>query len=107
MPDTTQTTNFDSTIHLLQQDLASVDLAVAILVIERWEKQLQGTDLFEDLSELKQAILNGNTTDIAKLLSELSEDTSAMTDSVKEESAEVAAKVEQIGTLLSQAGRSL
>jgi uncharacterized protein YPO0396 len=124
MPDTTETTelndNLDSTIHLLQQDLASVDLAVALVFIERWEKQLHETDIFNDLSELKQALLNGSTAKMTKILSRLGEETLAMAasmddasgaaqvpvgDTVEEsESETVVAKIEQIGTLLSQAG---
>lgn len=104
MPDITQTTDFDSTINLLQQDLSSVDIALAINIIERWENQLQGTDIFEDLSELKQAILNGNLTELENLLRDLGEDISATAVRVREDgAAEVAAKVEQIGKLLLQA----
>jgi hypothetical protein len=105
MSDTTQTTDFDSTIRLLQQDLASLDLVVAIALIERWERQLQGTALFGNLSELKQAILDGNTTDAAKLLNHLSEGTSAMAASVADESA--AAKITELGRVLAQASNAL
>ncbi len=90
MSDTTQTTDFDSTIQILQQDLASADSALAILMIERWQERLQGTDLFRNLSELKQAILNGNTTNIEKLLSELGKETLKMATSAENKSAEVA-----------------
>ncbi|MBD2463680.1 hypothetical protein H6G89_22015 [Oscillatoria sp. FACHB-1407] len=108
MPDTTQTTDFDSTINLLQQDLSSVDLALAINIIERWEHQLQGTDIFEDLMELKQAILNGNLTELENLLRDLGEDTTATADSAREDGAnEVAVKIEQIGKLLSQASQNV
>ena len=108
MPDSTQNTNFDSTINLLQQDLSSVDLALAINLIEQWENQLQGTDIFDDLMELKQAILNGNATELENLLRDLGEDTAAMAGSVREDGAdEIATKIEQIGKLLSQASHSV
>ncbi len=108
MPDTTQTTDFDSTIHLLQQDPASVDLAVVINIIERWEHQLQGTNIFEDLMELKQAILNGNSTELENLLRDLGEKTVAAAGSAREDGEdEVAAKIEEIGKLLSQASHTV
>lgn len=108
MSDITQATDFDSTINFLQQDLSSVDLALAINIIERWENQLQGTDIFKDLMELKQAILNGNSTDLKNLLRALGEDTAAVAGSVREDGvAEVAAKIEQISTLLSQASNNV
>ena len=108
MSDTTQTTDFDSTINFLQQDLASVDISLAINFIERWENQLQGTDIFEDLMELKQAILNGNRTDIENLLRDLGEDTAATASDVRQNgSVEIATKIEQISQLLSQASRNV
>lgn len=108
MPDTTQSTNLDSTIHLLQQDLSSVDTALAISIIERWETQLQETDIFKDLSELKQAILNGDLRNLENLLRDLGEDTSAAAAHIREDgSAEVAAKAEQVGKLLSQASQQV
>lgn len=103
MPDNPQTADLDSTIRLLQQDPKSVDLAVAIVLIERWESQLQGTDIFSSLSELKQGILGGSVTNTQKMLSELSQEVLAMTASVREDSAEMAAKLEEISKLLTQA----
>lgn len=108
MPDTTQATDFDSTISLLQQDLSSVDLALAISMIERWENQLQGTDIFGELMELKQSILNGNVTNLENLLRDLGEDTLAKASCVREDGfPEVAAKIEQIGKLLAQASHNV
>lgn len=108
MADTTQTTDFDSTIHLLQQDLASVDVAVAVNLIERWEHQLQDSDLFDALMELKQAILDGNVAELEELLRDLGEDTTAAAASARQDGAtEIAAKVEQIGQLLSRASQTV
>lgn len=107
MPDITATTDFDETIHLLQQDPASASPAVAVALIERWEQQLQDSDIFSDLTELKQAILAGNTTDIANLLSNLGQKTSAAAAGAREQvPADVVAKIQQIGDLLSQAGHA-
>lgn len=99
MTDTTQTTDFQSTIHLLEQDLSSVDPALAILMIERWEERLQGTEIFGDLVELKQAILNGNMTNLEKFLGNLSQKTLKIANSLEAKPAENA---KQIATLLSE-----
>jgi hypothetical protein len=99
MADTTQTTDLDLTIHLLQQDLSTVDTALAIMTIERWEEHLQGTDIFKDLSELKQALLNGRNDDVQSLLRALSEKTNLMADSLSGEPAE---QTKQIAALLVQ-----
>jgi len=108
MPDTTQTNDLDSTINLLQQELASVDIALALNIIERWEYQLQGSDIFGDLMELKQAILNGNLIELENLLRDLGDNTSAIAGKVSQDgTGEVAAKIEQIGHLLAQASRNL
>ncbi|MBD1823804.1 alpha/beta hydrolase [Cyanobacteria bacterium FACHB-DQ100] len=97
-----ETTDLDSTLHLLQQDLSAADPAVAIALIERWEMQLQDTPIFGKLSELKQAILESRTTTIAALLEELGQATCATAAQDQE-----AAKVDQLGQMLTQAGRSL
>lgn len=107
MPDITEMTDLDTTIHLLQQDPASASPAVAVALIERWEQQLQGSDIFENLTELKQAILASNTTEISKILSELGHKTSAAAaDAHEQASADTIAKIQQIGELLSQAGHA-
>ena len=107
MPDTPQTSDLDSTIHLLQQDPKSIDLAVAIVLIERWESQLQGMDIFGSLSELKQGILSGKVTNSQKMLNELSQEVLAISASVREDSAEMAAKLEEISELLPQLANRL
>ncbi len=108
MPEATQAADFDATINFLKQDLASVDLAVAINYIEQWENQLQGTDIFQNLMELKQAILDGNLTELENTLRDLGEDTTAVAHDVHAEgSTAIAEKVEQIGRLLSQASRNV
>ena len=104
MPETTRAADFDRTIELLQQDLASVDLALALHYMTQWENQLEGTEIFRDLMELKQSLLDGNLTELETLLHHLSEETIAMAHVAYEDGeAEIAAKIEQIGQLLSQA----
>lgn len=83
MSETTQAADFDATINFLKQDLASVDLAVAITYIEQWENQLQGTDIFQNLMELKQAILDGNIIELETLLRDLGENTTAFANDVR------------------------
>ena len=104
MADTTRTVDIDSTIAALQQGLTSVPIEQAIAVIESWQQQLQGTDIAEDLGDLKQALQSGDTTAIAQIMSDLGEDTS---ESAASATGDIAVKVEQLGELLSQAGQSL
>lgn len=104
MADQTRTVDIDTTIAALQQGLTSVPLEQAIAVIESWQHQLQGTDLAEDLGDLKQALTDGDTDSIAQILTDLGEDTS---ESAANATGDVAVKVEQLGELLSQAGQSL
>jgi hypothetical protein len=108
MSDTDQTGDLNSTINVLQQDLPSTSASVAIALIERWEEHLQGTELFDDLSQLKQAILNNDTSHIAELLNKLSKEVSkTVTRDNDDLPKQVVAKAEQISRLLAQAGESL
>lgn len=104
MAEQTSTVDIDMTIALLQQDLASVPIEEAILVIERWQHQLQGTDLFADLGELKQAILDMRTTATAEILVDLGE---AVTTAARDTSPDVSPQLEQLGATLAQAGNAL
>lgn len=104
MADSIRTIDVDSTIAALQQGLTSIPTAEAIAVIESWQQQLEGSDLAEDLGELKQALQSGDSATIAELLVDIGEDTS---ESAASATGDVAMKVEQLGELLSQAGQSL
>lgn len=107
MADITQTPDFDTTLTLLQQDYESVSPAAAIAEIELWQHQLQGTDIFDDLSELKRAILNNETSTIAKILADLGKKTSmAAANADSDVPAETIAKIQHLGSILSQAGTS-
>lgn len=108
MTQTIQTSDLDATLNLLQQDLTKADPAVAIALIERWETQLQDTDIFAKLSELKQVILEGRSTAIAQLLDELGQATSASVAHIHDHgSANVELRIDQLGQALSQASQSL
>lgn len=104
MADSMRTIDIDTTIAALQQGLTSVPLEDAIAMIESWQEQLRGTDLAEDLADLKQALRIGDTDAIAQIMSDLGEDTA---DSAADATGEMAVKVEQLGELLSTAGQSL
>jgi hypothetical protein len=104
MADSTRTIDIDTTIAALQQGLTVIPVNEAIAVIESWRQQLQGTDLAEDLGELKQALEEGDTDLLSQLLVDIGEDTS---ESAASATGDTALKVEQLGELLSQAGQSL
>jgi hypothetical protein len=88
----------------LQQGFTAIPVEQAIAVIDSWQQQLQGTDLAEDLGDLKAALTQGDVHSISQILSDLGEDTS---EAAAEATGDVAVKVEQLGELLSQAGQSL
>lgn len=104
MTDSIRTIDVDSTIAALQQGLTSIPAEDAIAVIESWQQQIEGSDLAEDLGELKLALQSGDSAAIAELLVDIGEDTS---ESAASATGDVAMKVEQLGELLSQAGQSL
>lgn len=104
MADSIRTIDVDTTIAALQQGLTSIPVEQAIAVIESWQQQLQGTDLAEDLGDLKAALTSGDVASISQILSDLGEDTS---EAAADATGDVAVKVEQLGELLTQAGQSL
>lgn len=104
MADSIRTIDVDTTIATLQQGLTAIPIEQAIAVVESWQQQLQGTDLAEDLGDLKQALADGDSDTIAQILVDLGEDTS---DAASDATGNVAVKVEQLGELLAEAGQSL
>jgi hypothetical protein len=106
MADTTQlSSELDATISALQQGLTAIPADQAVAVISSWQQKLQGTDLAEDLGELKTALSNGGTgASIGQILTDLGEDT---TETASGASGEIAQKLQQLGSLLKQAGGSL
>jgi hypothetical protein len=97
------TADLDKTISILQEDLTSVPAEEAIAIIENWQKQLAGTDIAEELDELKSILADGGDDSevLSSLLADLGEDTIAMADS-DDINEDVATKIEQLGELLSQ-----
>lgn len=104
MADSVRSVDVDTTIAALQQGLTAIPVEQAIAVIESWQQQLQGTDLAEDLGDLKAALSQGDAGAISQILIDLGEDTS---EAAADATGDVAVKVEQLGELLSQAGESL
>ena len=99
-----QNVDLDTTISALQKGLTSIPASQAIAVIDSWQKQLEGTDLGEDLDQLKSALTSGDGASLADILTDLGEDTS---EAASTASGDAAAKLKQLGQLLSQAGQSL
>jgi hypothetical protein len=104
MADATKNVDLDSTISALQQDLSSIPTDQAIAIINNWQNQLSGTDLAEDLGELKEAILSGDTNAIADLLVDLGEDSQSAAANA---TGDVANKVQRLGEMLCEAGNAL
>jgi hypothetical protein len=107
MTDAKQIADLDTTIAALQQGLTAIPADQAIAVIDSWQQQLQGHDLAEDLGELKQALTTGRTSkgmSLAEILTDIGEDTKG---TASQASGDVATKIQQLGDLLMQAGKSL
>jgi hypothetical protein len=104
MKNQAQTDNLESTIQLLQQgNLKAIPLDQATALIDQWQKTLEG-DLSEDLGELKSALQSGDGSSIAKILSDLGEDTAQAASGQNDEAG---VKVRQLSQLLIKAGNSL
>ena len=104
MADAIQNVDLDSTISALQRELTSIPTDQAIAIINTWQQQLSGTDLAEDLGELKEALLSGDVDSIADLLVDLGEDTQNIAANT---TGDIADKVQRLGEMLCQAGSSL
>ncbi|WP_164929043.1 hypothetical protein [Gloeobacter violaceus] len=107
MADSTQIAeNLDKTIAALQQGLTAIPPEQAVVVIDTWQQQLQGTDLAEDLGQLKAALTSGDVTgeSLKAVLTDLGEDTGEV---AADAGGEVATKLQQLSKLLTQAGGSL
>jgi hypothetical protein len=99
--------DIDTTIAALQQGLTAIPTDRAIAVIESWQQQLQGNDLADDLGELKTALTSGTTSkgmSLSEILADIGADT---TEAAEGADPSAAAKVKQLGELLSQAASSL
>lgn len=98
--------NIDTTIAALQGGITAIPIEQAIAVLESWQQQLMGLKIADDLGELKDALRKQKSADaIANLLIDLSEDTAS--ELAIGTSDEVATKVRQLASLLTQAGTAL
>ena len=97
--------DIDTTIAALKQGLTAIPADQAVTVIEGWQQQLQGNPLADTLGELKAA-LSGTSSgmSLSEILATLGEGT---TESAASADPGAAAKVKQLGELLSQAASSL
>ncbi len=101
MADKTQTVDLDTTIALLKSGLVSIDPEAAIANIEAWQAQVHGTEIAETLGELKLAIDGGiRSGEIGSILSHLGKQAAAAAGS---QQGDAAAKLQQLGQLLSSA----
>lgn len=98
--------DINTTISALQQGLTSIPVKQAVTVIEGWQQQLQGNPIAEELGKLKTALTSGNATgaSLAEALSAIGKST---TEAAQSADPSAAAKVKELGQLLSQAASSL
>lgn len=98
--------DLDSAISTLQQDLSTIAPEDVFAVLENWQQQLQGLAIADDLGKLKDALRKQKSADaIANLLIDLGEDTAS--ELTIETSDETAAKLRQLSSLLTEAGKAL
>ncbi len=98
--------NIDTTIAALEQGITTIPIEQAMTVLDAWQQQLRGLAIADDLGELKDALRKGKSADaIANLLTSLGGDTSS--ELTIDTSEEVAAKIRQLSSLLTQAGTEL
>lgn len=94
------------TIAALEQGITAIPVEQAISLLESWQQQLQGLAIADDLGELQKALRKEKSADaIANILVDLGEDTAE--ELAIETSEDVAAKIRQLATLLTQAGNAL
>lgn len=98
--------NIDTTIAALEGGITSISIEQAMTVLEAWQQQLRGLAIADDLGELKDALRKEKSADaIANLLTSLGGDTSS--ELTIDTSDEVAGKIRQLSSLLTQAGAEL
>ncbi len=106
MADLDQTADIDTTIAALEQGITAIPVEQAISLLESWQQQLKGLAIADDLGELQKALRKEKSADaIANILVDLGEDTAE--ELAIETSEDVAAKIRQLATLLTQAGNAL
>lgn len=96
--------DLDSTIAALQGGLTCISWETAGTTLDYWQEQLAGTELAQHLAELKTALREGNAEgSLTRLLLAIGK---ATTDAANREAGDTAAKLEQLGHLLSRMGQS-
>jgi hypothetical protein len=103
-----QNVDLDVTLAALQGGLKSIPSDEALAIINAWYLLFQDTTLGKDLQQVREAIEKGNQTSISfsDTLIDLGEKTfEASNEAVDDEAA--AAKIQDIATLLSDAGNAL
>lgn len=103
-----QTVDLDTTLAALQGDLKSIPTDEALAIIDTWYQQFKDTALGEDLRQVKEAIENRDRTGISlgETLIALGTNTTASSSDVVDDEV-TAAKLQDIGILLTEAGNSL
>lgn len=103
-----QNIDLDTTLAALGRGLKSIPTDEALAIIDAWHQQFQNTDLGEDLRQVKEAIENGERTgvSISGTLINLSTSTATTSSEVGDDET-TATKIQDLATLLSEAGNSL
>lgn len=97
-------TSLDSTIAALRGGLTCIPLQAAVQMLNQWQDQLAGTELSSQLGNLKTSLMEGNAEGtLARLLSTIGKQATEAADGADEATA---AKLKQLGHLLSQMGQS-
>jgi hypothetical protein len=103
-----QNNDLDHTLNALQGDLKSIPTHEALAIIDSWSLLFKDTALGEDLQRVREAIEHGDGTSIAlsNILLDLGANTfESSNEAVDDET--TAAKIQDIGTLLIEAGNLL
>jgi hypothetical protein len=103
-----QNIDIDVTLAALQGDLKSIPTDEALAIINAWYLLFQGNALGKDLQQVRDAIEKGNQTGIS--LSDTLIDLGAKTFEASNEAVDdetAAAKIQDIATLLTDAGNAL
>ena len=105
----TSSTELDSAIATLQEELTSVPPTKALSLIDSFQQQAQNlgkSEIASNLSALKQLLTSGSATgsDIGQVLVQLGSQT---TSTASGADASISSQLQQLGQLLNEAGNSL
>lgn len=101
-----QNIDLDTTLAALQHDLKSLPSEEALAILNAWHDQFKGTDLDDDLKQVKEAITKDGRTGVSlgHALINLGATTAAIAADTDDETA---VKLQQIAALLSEAGNAI